>query len=285
MNATKVVSTLGAVLLASFVCPADDGSKAGPKPSKRPSAGVVDTNGDGKVSFEEAKAVFPSITEKKFKARDKDGDGYLSAEERVISDPRRKPDAVQASSRTRTPDPAQMFQKADKDEDGKVTWAEVQSIAPRFPEARFRAMDTNGDGSVGKDELRAARRKSTEPVGSGKDADVAQLARKADKDRDGKVSYEELQTVYPNLQRARFDELDRNNDGVLSIADRAEAERESKQGVDENLAKLLESDANSDGQVTFEELTTAKSGFPREAFDQADRNKDGVITTSDARAR
>ncbi|MEA3189290.1 MAG: hypothetical protein QOD99_3120 [Chthoniobacter sp.] len=42
---------------------------------------TFDKNGDGYVTFEEAKAARPNMTEERFKLRDTDGDGKLSREE------------------------------------------------------------------------------------------------------------------------------------------------------------------------------------------------------------
>jgi hypothetical protein len=42
----------------------------------------MDTDGDGKISFEEAQAARPGITEDMFKQRDKNNDGFWSEEDR-----------------------------------------------------------------------------------------------------------------------------------------------------------------------------------------------------------
>ncbi|NUM56962.1 MAG: EF-hand domain-containing protein [Candidatus Hydrogenedentes bacterium] len=288
MNRPWILLLAGALAVAAVAGHADDAATAKQKPAKRAAPDKIDADGDGRVSFDEVKAVFPNITEAKFKARDKNGDGYLSPDERVISDPKPKPGAAPAPARMPGGEPGQLFKKADRDQDGRVTWEEVHALAPRFPEERFRQLDANSDGAITTDELPSARDRGaipTKPGDIGKDTSVAQFARKADTDRNGLITYEEMQAVYPKFPRERFDELDKNSDGVLSMADRAQADRDSRQGIDENLAKLLESDSNKDGKLTFGELTTAKAGFPREAFDQADRNKDGVITADDAKRK
>jgi len=41
----------------------------------------VDSDGDGRVTFEELIAAMPGVTEDKFKAADTNGDGALSSEE------------------------------------------------------------------------------------------------------------------------------------------------------------------------------------------------------------
>ncbi len=43
--------------------------------------GALDTNGDGQVTFEEAAKVIPSLTQERFDARDRNGDGVWSRED------------------------------------------------------------------------------------------------------------------------------------------------------------------------------------------------------------
>ncbi|EKE45832.1 hypothetical protein OCGS_0058 [Oceaniovalibus guishaninsula JLT2003] len=43
--------------------------------------GMMDTDGDGQVTFGEASAAMPDLTEENFVAIDTDGDGVLSADE------------------------------------------------------------------------------------------------------------------------------------------------------------------------------------------------------------
>ena len=336
MSGKRYMALFGAAAFAASLCLADDTADAQKKERKRPDMGQIDTNGDGKASFEEVKAKFPGITEEKFKARDKNGDGFLTPDERGTGGPKPTPDVAQAAVKR---EPGQIFKQADKDGDGKVTWEEVHAAAPRFPQERFKQLDANADGALTEDELPTAVAKAGAPSEkprdpglfqradknndgkvtfeeasaavpsmtrekfekldknkdgavaadevpkpgdvSGKKPDIAQLARRADTDNNGKVTFDEMRAVMPKLDRARFDEMDRNKDGVLSPEDRAQAEREGKQGAGEAGAKLMESDANKDGKLTYEELTAAKPGFPREAFDKADRNKDGVLSAED----
>ena len=77
---------------------------------------------------------------------------------------------------------------------------------------------------------------------------------------------------YQNLTESQSHEPDR------------EAE-ESKNTLIHANVFMLSNVEIKDGSVTFDELTTAKAGFPREAFDRADRNKDGVISTDDTKKK
>lgn len=287
MRYLRFVICASAVALLSVCAAAEkaaDTKKS--KEPKRDAATKLDTDGDGKVSFDEMKAGFPGVTEEKFKARDKNGDGFLTDDERTITAPKPKSSATPAS-KSNAPEPGQLFKKADKDGNGQVTWEEVHAIAPRLPQARFTAWDKNGDGTITKDELPARKpsAESAKTAAKTNQPSMEQMARKADKDKSGSVSLEELHAVYPKFPQDRFEEMDKNKDGVLSPADRVQLARDIKEGADEAITKLLESDANKDANLTFEELTAAKSGFPREAFDQADRNKDGVISDADAKRK
>lgn len=277
-------SALALLAFAAAAEKAPDAKKT--KSAQRDTSAKIDTDGDGKVSFEEMKAAFPGVTEEKFKARDKNGDGFLTNDERTITAPKTKSTATPVA-KTNAPEPGQLFKKADKDGNGHVTWEEVHAIAPRLPQARFAAWDKNGDGAITKDEL-PARKPSAETAktaANAKQPSMEQMARKADKDKSGSVTLEELHAVYPKFPQERFEEMDKNKDGALSPADRVQLARDVKEGADEAVSKLLKSDGNGDGSLTFEELTADKPGFPREAFDQADRNKDGVISVTDSKRK
>lgn len=110
--------------------------------------------------------------------------------------------------------------------------------------------------------------------------------RRADTNQDGKVSFEELHAMRPELTPEAFSKLDVDRDGFLSATDRPKQPNNAR-GQEQGEArmkmiqKLLESDANKDGQVSFAELTAAKPGFTKQDFDRLDRNSDGFITVAD----
>jgi Ca2+-binding EF-hand superfamily protein len=102
-----------------------------------------------------------------------------------------------------------------------------------------------------------------------------EIFKQADKNGDGKVTFEELQALRPNVSRAQFDRLDRNKDGVLSKAD-----------VPRNPARILANlikkvDKDGDGKVTFEELKAVAPKMTQERFNQLDTNHDGVLSQED----
>lgn len=97
------------------------------------------------------------------------------------------------------------FGPFDADKDGVVTRAEAKS----FGEDRFAKIDADGDGKVTAAEMEAdmmARIKER----------VAERMKRADTDGDGVISADEAAT----MQQRMFARMDRNDDGVLSSADR-----------------------------------------------------------------
>lgn len=276
---TRVIAgvTLAAALFLILPAGAQD------QPEQRPRLPQLikqaDKDGDGKVTFDELKAVKPELTQEQFSKLDRNKDGVLT-----------KADIV--------PNILALVKKADKDGDGKVTFEELQAIRPKLTEEQFAKLDRNGDGVISKAD-------APRPP-------LADLIKKADKDQDGKVSFKDLKTVAPGMTPERFARLDRNKDGVLTKEDAPQAGPQrpcpvagpegagqgrgphglgaggGPQGPGQGrahrqqfLEKMKQADANGDGKVTFVE---AKKVFPRmteERFKKHDRNGDGVISKED----
>jgi len=154
-----------------FLSAADRGPAAQGKPakgSKSSDAGQAraqmiekmmqaDANDDGGVSFEEISKAKPGFAKADFDRFDRNKDGVVSktdlAQTRGPNDrpnaprkPEGKPavqnDAARAEFRQR-------MIAADKNGDGKVTFAEAQKQFPNLTQERFNVMDRNGDGSIG----------------------------------------------------------------------------------------------------------------------------------------
>ena len=87
----------------------------------------ADTNGDQQLSYDEMKAAFPQVTEEKFKAADKDGNGQLTKEEfrQVLME---------------------RLKEADTDGDGKLSLEEAKAAFPKINDEIFAKLDRNGDG-------------------------------------------------------------------------------------------------------------------------------------------
>jgi len=137
MKHVAILAALGLVSAAVIAVAAPEGR--GPMGDRLKQA---DTNGDGMISREEAKAL-PRLL-KDFDAIDANHDGQISADElRAFHQARR-------AQRQ-----AEHWKKLDTDGDGRISKAEAQANAPRLAE-HFDALDTNHDGYLTPDELKAA---------------------------------------------------------------------------------------------------------------------------------
>jgi len=118
--------------------------------------------------------------------------------------------------------PEELFKKADKDSDGKLTLTEYQAgieASPKHAPQHFKKADKDGDGKLTLDELKPA----LEAVAWWK------LSRKTpeeqfkatDKDSDGKLSLEEFKELDPhkNHYEAHFKKYDKDGDGKLSLGE------------------------------------------------------------------
>jgi Ca2+-binding EF-hand superfamily protein len=123
-----LVGILAAVLIGLLAAPAQ---AAGNMKNKLEKLREADTNGDKAVTFEEAQAAFPNITQERFNKLDKNSDGKLTKE-----------DAKEVIK--------EKFAEADKNGDGKLTFEEAHSAFPRLTQSRFDKLDRNGDGYLDK---------------------------------------------------------------------------------------------------------------------------------------
>lgn len=146
----KAIRILAAAVLATFAvgAQADPFAPGGPGTDKR-GAGMferlkaADKNGDGMISREEAQASLPRVYEH-FDAIDANKDGFITFEEL-----RAAHQAHRAAAR------AGIWKRLDTDGDGRLSREEVANH-PRLAQ-HFDAIDTNKDGFLTPEELRAAR--------------------------------------------------------------------------------------------------------------------------------
>ncbi len=271
-----------ATLLALVIClPALAGQNgAAGKGQRMQRLIAADTNGDGKITFDEAKAAFPNITQERFNKFDRNQDGVLSLADAAAAN-------GQAGGKR-----GQMVQRliaADTNGDGKVTFDEAKAAFPNITQERFNKFDRNQDGVLSLADAAAGKGQaagSGQAAGKGQPgahrAQMLQRLRAADTNGDGKVSFDEAKAAFPNLTQERFSKLDRNGDGVLSMADKPQGNGQAGGARRaQMIQRLRAADTNGDGKVSFDE---AKAAFPKltqERFNKLDRNQDGFLSEAD----
>lgn len=152
----------------------------------------------------------------------------------------------------------------DRNKDGFLSKDEL----PEWLHYNFARLDTNKDGKISKEELQKGmaylheRRRPSDVV--------FVLVEMSDCDE---CCAEELQRVYEMLTK-----LDKNKDGKIS-ADELKAGRE--QIVESRVKGIIERlDTNKDGKISKEEAR----GLIKEHFDQLDKNKDGFVDREELHA-
>ncbi|MEO7689318.1 MAG: EF-hand domain-containing protein [Sphingomonas sp.] len=184
----------------------------------------ADTNGDGNISRTE----FTAQAEARFARMDKNGDGFISADEMGGRSGR---------------GPGGGLMAADTDQDGKISRAEFVAQSTE----RFAKLDSNGDGQISGDEMKAMMERMREggrmggrrgvggeaagammppppPTPPGAEGGpmgdhhrhhgVGMLAR-LDTNQDGKISRGEMRAEADK----HFDSLDTNGDGFIDKAE------------------------------------------------------------------
>ena len=169
------------------------------------------------------------------------------------------------------------FADLDSDESGSLSSEEMAAMAPPPPpppprdqapetelaDALISALDTDGDGAIGSDEL------STGLTSAGSSADSSEIFSALDKNEDGVVSQDELMASLapppPPPQQAAdealFSQLDTDSDGSISASELSSAlqasESTSSTSTDTSAALLKVLDSDSSGGVSSDELKAA----------------------------
>ena len=185
------------------------------------------------------------------------------------------------------------FAEQDKDNSGALSLEEFIAPASRrgrqhTPEV-FTMIDSDGDKQITLAELKQAR--------DGHRLRMQQNFKDADTNSDEKLSEEEFLSMQPPRRfrdpEARFDEMDKNSDGVLQLSELPER----RQGRSENCEfrgprmtreeRFQQMDVNNDGTATRSEFMTARAKIRPERrarmFEQLDQNEDGFLQVDEMR--
>jgi Ca2+-binding EF-hand superfamily protein len=154
-----------------------------------PAFARMDSNHDSRISGSEHAAA----TLARFTQMDADHDGKLTAAELAAA---REATQGEAPDSSKAVDVGSLFEALDTDHDGKVSTAEMEAAHTRPP----------GHG--------AAIVKSATPAAK-VPATLTGVAASMDGNHDGVISAEE----YAVIGHARFDRIDRNHDGFVTIAE------------------------------------------------------------------
>jgi Ca2+-binding EF-hand superfamily protein len=200
--------------------PAGPGQRHGAPGENLDRMKAADTNNDEQVSAEEFKAAFPNAPAEQFARMDRNNDGVLSKEDM----PEPPPAAAENMPRKKGGERAALIQKADTDNDGRITPDEFKKAFPEAPADRFQKMDADNDGALTKKDL--AQRKPAGPAagkgprGEDRGAVIRKRLQDADTNGDEKISIEEARKAFPNMPDEFFKSRDRNGDGFISREDR-----------------------------------------------------------------
>lgn len=176
---------------------------------------------------------------------------------------------------------------ADANGDGAIDQTEFQASRDKW----FLTLDTDKDGFISADELKAAAEKmhaewaqkhaDSQGASQGTQQNTTQqsatggnrtdrfaqgMLKRVDTDHDGKISKAEFDTESANV----FKRMDKNSDGKLA-GDEMHGHRRGQFGPHFFFASM---DQNHDGQVTQAEFTAAGEAM----FKKLDKNGDGVIS-------
>ena len=244
-----------AYLLVLTVLPVPASLAQGGGPPPRVMLQALDTDGDGQLSVSEIEAASASLLK-----LDRNHDGQITPDE---YSPRAQDDKATNELLTR-------LMALDRNGDGVLTKDEV----PERMQAMFDRGDTNHDGKLTADEIKAMSASQSDPqgrpVGRGNFETMDPVMLTLDVDHDGVLSPAEIASAPGALKS-----LDKNGDGILSRDELRMLQQTARQRA-EHL--FDEWDTNKDGGLTRAELPDRM----QPQFEAIDLNHDGKIDLEEA---
>ena len=197
------------------------------------------------------------------------------------------------------------FNKEDKNFDGKLTKQEIRAARDaRNRESikkRFKAMDTNLDGSVTQSEFEEASGNTAKTIRDEHAETSTKWFDDMDTDNNGNISrleyngflkqqMEHIQKSDASASQRQFQRLDLDGDGTITETEYVDKGSKAVVNKSDHLKSLyahetakpkkrMRRDGNNDGDVTKRE----DREYNEYQFDRLDKNKDGVITKKEAR--
>ena len=178
---------------------------------------------------------------------------------------------------------------ADANGDGRIDKQEAYSSADFLVGGFFFRADTNNDGTISPEEGRSVRAElaARHPqlamaiktmAGPNPTAITSRLGEVLGVDYGQSVSSKELRDMGHQTVDELFNMADRDKNGALTRAEAEEAGRERMRTLAQ--ATFSAADSNQDQKVALEEFRAALERPVRQAFELADVNKDGALTTA-----
>jgi Ca2+-binding EF-hand superfamily protein len=170
----------------------------------------------------------------------------------------------------------EVFLELDTNGDRVIELSEVPDDGRQAFKRLLKKADSNDDGKLEADEFRALGEQlrdslGNNAVGSARAEALRKRLRKMDENGDGKIQRSEF-----DGPPALFDQLDRDNDGVLTSKDRSDdapAPRPSTLP-----ARVRRLDRDGDGKIERKEFPGRSA-----VFSQLDKNGDGVLSPQELR--